>query len=75
MGRVPTRQREKGVSETGSKAKRFRGSIIVERERHTLYAFLFDGILVHRTTSVYIVAMQWKVALVSFFFLLRVSLD
>lgn len=56
------------MSETGSKAKRFRGSIIVDRERHTLYAFLFDGILVHRTTSVYIVAMQWKVALVSFFF-------
>lgn len=50
MGRVPTCQREKGVSETGSKAKRFRGSIIVDRERHTLYAFLFDGILVHRTT-------------------------
>lgn len=74
MGRVPTRQREKGVSETGSKAKRFRGSIIVDRERHTLYAFLFDGILVHRTTWC-ICCDAVEGCFRFFFFLLRVSLD
>ena len=38
--------------ETGSEAssKRFRGSIIIDRQC-ILYAFLLDGILIHRTSS------------------------